>query len=179
VPINLSRRNLIVGAPLAAAASSIFIALPAKAQAVGQPLKLFPAAMLNGEMFDPKVLQDHVVLLYIWASWCPYCLRDISALRDKQEQHADKKFAVLGINIDTNPDSAEKWIKTYKVNFRSLRATADYKTAYGNNGRVSTPSWWLTGRDSIVVDSSIDDGAQFVYRNRTEAIDKLVAKPTA
>ena len=179
MPINLTRRTLIAGAPLVAAASSGLISFEAQGQSVGQALKLYPALMLDGEMFDPKILQDHVVLLYVWASWCPHCLRDIAALRDKQEEFKDKKFAVLGVNIDSNPSNAEKWVKTYKVNFRSLVPTADYNKTYSSNGRMGTPSWWLAGRDGNVVDSSTGNGAQFIYRNRTETIDKLVAKPSA
>jgi thiol-disulfide isomerase/thioredoxin len=177
MPINLTRRTLVVSSPIIAATGSSLVLFNAQAQSVGQGLKLFPGLTLSGESFDPKVLKDHVVLLYIWASWCPHCLRDIPAIRDKQEELKDKQFAVLGINVDDNPGNAEKWVKTYKVNFRSLVQTADYKTVYGNNGRMGTPSWWLAGRDGNVVDSSSGQGAQFIYRNRLETIDKLVAKP--
>ncbi len=174
--INPNRRSIVLSAPALIAAGSGLLPAQASAQRVGQPLLLFPAPKLDGEMFDPKTIDGHVVLLYVWASWCPYCLRDIAPLRDKQEQYKDKKFSIVGVNLDQNPGDAEKWMKTYKANFISVRPTADYKNAYGNNGRISTPSWWLANHEGKVVDSSTNDGAQFVYRGRIETIDKLVAK---
>ncbi len=171
---NTTRRNLTV-LPLALAASQFFERGLVLAQAVGTPLKLFPAMNLDGEMVKPEGIEGKVTLLYAWASWCPYCLQDLPALRDKQEALRSKGFSILGLNADKDIDAAKAWIKNYKVNFPSVRLTADYKNAYLAD-RLVTPSWWIAGRDGLVIDSSVGGGSEFRYRNRVDMIEKLVAK---
>jgi thiol-disulfide isomerase/thioredoxin len=146
------------------------------AQTVGSALKLFPAPLMNGEMFKPESFAGGVNLIYAWASWCPHCLRDLPVLQAKYEEHKAKGFNILGLNMDDNLDHAEKWIKTYKVNFPSTRLTGDYRQTYLPNRR-STPSWWLAGRDGNIVDSAVGGGAEFIYGQRKSLIDKLVSQP--
>ena len=166
-------RPLVMG--VAAGLGPWWTANTARAQAVGSPLKVFPAPQLDGSAFVPASLEGKVTLLYAWASWCPYCLRDLPALRDRQEELRSKDFVILGVNADKNVDDALAWIKTYKVNFPSVRLTADYKQTYFSQG-LSTPAWWLAGRDGVVVDSAFGGGSEFVYRQRVDVINKLVGK---
>jgi thiol-disulfide isomerase/thioredoxin len=147
----------------------------ASAQTIGAPLKLFPALLLDGEMFKPESFAGGVNLVYVWASWCPHCLRDLPVLQSKYEEHKGKGFNILGLNMDEKPDLAEKWIKTYKVAFPSTRLNGDYRQAYLPNRR-STPAWCIAGRDGNVVDSTVGGGAEFVYNQRKSLIDKLVAQ---
>jgi peroxiredoxin len=168
-------RRSISSLPLALLAGQLFQSGVVQAQAVGTPLKLFPALNLDGEMFKPEGVEGKVTLLYAWASWCPFCLQDLPTLRDKQEALRSKGFSILGLNADKDVDAAQAWIKTHKVNFPNVRLTADYKNAYLAKGLV-TPAWWIAGRDGLVVDSAIGGGSEFRYRTRAEMIEKIVAK---
>jgi thiol-disulfide isomerase/thioredoxin len=172
-----SRRKLLKDTTAIGFSGAAILAAPqiATAQAVGSPLRLFPALLLDGEMFKPESFSGGVNLVYVWASWCPYCLNDLPVLQSKYEEHKGKGFNILGLNMDENLDLADKWLKTYKVRFPSTRLTGDYRQAYLPNRR-STPSWWLAGRDGNVVDSSVGSGAEFVYNQRKSLIDKLVAQ---
>jgi thiol-disulfide isomerase/thioredoxin len=175
---NLTRReSLKTGTALSLGTALGLSAWPqiTNAQAVGSPLKLFSALLLDGEMFKPESFAGGVNLVYVWASWCPYCLRDLPVLQSKYEEHKAKGFNILGLNVDDNLDHAEKWLKTYKVGFPSTRLTGDYRQAYLPNRR-STPAWWLAGRDGNVVDSSVGGGAEFVFNQRKSLIDKLVSQ---
>ena len=168
-------RRTFLSLPVAAAGWPLLASKAAYGQAVGTALKIFPALQLDGELFVPKSLEGKVTLLYTWASWCPHCLNDLPALRDRQEALRDKGFAIVGVNADKDADVALAWMKNYKVKFPSVRLTADYKQAYFSKG-LATPSWWLAGRDGLIVDSAYGGGAEFVYRNRIDVINKLVAK---
>ena len=186
--MSTTRRKLLTAtAGLGLTGATGLAVLPATvlAQAVGSPLKLFPALKLDGEMFKPESFTagtggggggaGGVTLIYFWASWCPHCLRDLPTLRDKQAALKDKGFNILGVNMDTDPGLAQKWIDTHKVNFPTVRMTGDYQQAYLPKSRV-TPAWWLAGRDGVVVDSVVGGGAEFVYRQRGEQIERLVGK---
>ena len=51
------------------------------------------------------------VLLYFWASWCPYCSRDFDVVKNIYPKYADK-VAFLAIDLDLNEGSG--LIQKYK-----------------------------------------------------------------
>ncbi len=170
--LSAARRNFALGA--AAIGTGILIPTgDARAQSIGEPLKLFPAPMIGGEMFTPEQFAGGVNLLYVWASWCPHCLNDLPVLQEKYEALKSKGFNILGLNVDDDLGKAERWIKTYKVSFPSIQLTNDYRQTYLSKGR-RTPSWWIAGRDGNIVDSTIGGGAEFPFRPRKLMIDRLV-----
>ena len=73
----LSRRQLLQ----AGAAASVLTAPWAAAQkagatplpAVGAPYPLAAVPLLGGGRFVPAQAEGRVLVLYWWASWCPFC----------------------------------------------------------------------------------------------------------
>ena len=51
------------------------------------------------------------ILLYFWASWCPYCSRDFDVVKNVYPKYIDK-VTFLAIDLDLNEDA--KLIKNYK-----------------------------------------------------------------
>jgi thiol-disulfide isomerase/thioredoxin len=170
--LSSARRNFALGAAAIGTGTLIPI-IHARAQSIGEPLKLFPAPMMDGEMFKPEMFAGGVNLLYVWASWCPHCLNDLPVLQEKYSTLKSKGFNILGLNVDEDPAKAERWIKTYKVSFPSIKLTTDYRQTYLPKS-LRTPSWWIAGRDGNIVDSTIGGGAEFPFRPRKQMIDRLV-----
>jgi len=73
----LSRRQLlqagaaasVLTAPWAAAQKAAATPLPA----VGAPYPLAAVPLLGGGRFVPAQAEGRVLVLYWWASWCPFC----------------------------------------------------------------------------------------------------------
>jgi hypothetical protein len=77
----------------------------------------------------------------------------------------DKKFALIGVNSDTNRTALKKVLKTEKITWRS------FWNGGGTSGPISK-AWNVTGWPSIWV---IDANGIIRYRNvRGEAMDKAV-----
>ena len=51
------------------------------------------------------------ILVYFWASWCPYCKQDFSIVKNIYPKYQDK-VSFLAIDLDTNEDP--KLINKYK-----------------------------------------------------------------
>ena len=59
--------------------------------------------------FDADVLQnDKAVLLDFWAEWCGPCKMIAPLLGEVAVSHADK-LAVVKLNVDENPNTAQKF----------------------------------------------------------------------
>lgn len=48
-------------------------AQPTPADAASQDAKAPPLERLDGTRFDPREAEGRVLVLYWWASWCPFC----------------------------------------------------------------------------------------------------------
>lgn len=82
------------------------------------------------------LLEEKPVMLYFWATWCPYCLKETPKLVDFHNIYADK-IAVIGINVGVNDSIAKinDYVQKYQISFPIIfDEKNDISPAYGVNG---------------------------------------------
>jgi peroxiredoxin len=95
-----------------------------------------------------KGLQGQVVYVDFWASWCVPCRLSMPTLDSLYKKNASRGFAVIGVNKDTSPAEAEKFIKRLPVSFPLV---ADQKDAIAKSFDVKAmPSGYLIDRKGVV-----------------------------
>jgi len=84
--------------------------------AVGAPLSSSPSPRegflapdftldtLDGKKVTLSELRGEIVLINLWATWCPPCRAEMPALENAYEQYKDSGVVILGLNV-TNQDS--------------------------------------------------------------------------
>jgi len=73
----------------------------------GQVAPNFTAETLSGKTVSLEQFRGKkAVWLTFWATWCPYCKKEIPALKELHKKYGDK-VEILAINIGVN-DSIEK-----------------------------------------------------------------------
>jgi len=84
--------------------------------AVGAPLSSSPSPRegflapdftldnLQGEKVTLSGLRGKIVVINLWATWCPPCRAEMPALENAYKQYKDSGVVVLGLNV-TNQDS--------------------------------------------------------------------------
>jgi cytochrome c biogenesis protein CcmG/thiol:disulfide interchange protein DsbE len=75
-----------------------------------------------------------VVVLNVWASWCPPCKSEMPLLQRTQEQIASRGGVVLGIDTQEPPEKALEFLREKRITFPSLR---DRDREYGRDFGVS------------------------------------------
>ena len=84
----------------------------------------------------PTLLKEKPVMLYFWATWCPYCLKETPKLVDFHNNYADK-ITIIGINVGVN-DSIVKindYVQKYQISFPIIfDEKNNISTAYAVNG---------------------------------------------
>jgi cytochrome c biogenesis protein CcmG/thiol:disulfide interchange protein DsbE len=75
----------------------------------GSPAPGFQAYTLDG---DPVTLADHegkVVMLNIWATWCPPCREEMPSLQRLYESLEGEDFEILAVSVDLNPGERDQF----------------------------------------------------------------------
>ncbi len=92
----------------------------ALALGAGDPAPHFTAPSLQGA--GNLSLQDFrgkVVFLDFWASWCGPCLTSLPQLDKLRTEFPSRKFQILAVNVDREPDKARAFLKKRPVGYAS------------------------------------------------------------
>ncbi len=90
---------------------------------IGQSLGNFTLTDLEGRNAKLSDYQGKVVLLNIWATWCPPCRAEMPDLQSFYSTHKDQGFVILAINAgDAKPD-VQSFASSYQLSFPVLLDT--------------------------------------------------------
>lgn len=125
---------------------------------------------LDGETFSLADYSGKVVLLNFWATWCGPCRRELPGLNNVAEQLTSDQFAVVAINIDTNPEeTAETFADRLELNALELFIDPELRSTNAL-GLRSMPSTYLFDGDGKLI-GKLEGGAEW---DAPESIDLLV-----
>jgi thiol-disulfide isomerase/thioredoxin len=104
---------------------------------------------LSGEAVELNAYKGKVVVLSFWATWCPYCLKEIPVLEGIQKAAGYDKVQVIAVNTEERKvfRRAEAMLKmlTLKLAYDPDETTAK---SYGVKG---IPHMVIIGRDGKIV----------------------------
>ena len=91
-------------------------AVPEDKQPEAAPAK----AATDSSEFDLGAYRGQVVYVDFWASWCAPCRKSFPWMREMQERYANRGFAVVAVNLDRDPKSAEEFLEKNAAPFRVI-----------------------------------------------------------
>jgi len=127
-------RRAVLGAALALACLALgSAAVPAAAPDIPALMRDFGVGLLSGEP-SPVALPDlagervdlqnqrgHLVMLYFWATWCPYCTREMpSTMETIHRELRDQGLTILAINLGESRALVAPWIEQRHITFPVL-----------------------------------------------------------
>jgi thiol-disulfide isomerase/thioredoxin len=118
--------------------------------AVGTPLPVPPIARLDGSRFEPKRDGDgQVLVLYWWASWCPFCALTSPAFEALWRAHKDKGLRLLALSIDKSAQPARDYLAKRGYTFPAAWVTPAFARALPKPRGL--PVTLVRGRDGRVL----------------------------
>jgi thiol-disulfide isomerase/thioredoxin len=94
---------------------------------VGSLLQLQALPLLSGEVLNPQQLKGQWLVLYYWASWCPFCAQQTPEMQKLHEKVRNNGMTVLGISIDKQLQNGKIHFQKNGYNFHSIWLSPELK----------------------------------------------------
>jgi thiol-disulfide isomerase/thioredoxin len=104
---------------------------------------------LNGVEHE---LTDHlgeVVLVNLWATWCPPCKAEMPVLKSYYEDHAEEGFVTIAINDGDPADSVAAFVQEYGLTFQ-VWLDPTYEATERAFKTRNLPSSFVIDREGII-----------------------------
>lgn len=116
---------------------------------LGSRLQVPELTLLDGRVWRQADTAGRVLVLYWWASWCPFCAVQ-SPLMDKLwREQAGRGLAFVGLSIDRKPEDAVAYLQKRGYAFPSAWVTPAVQRALPKPKGL--PVTVVLGRDGRVV----------------------------
>lgn len=87
----------------------------------GRPAPSFSAQTVSGEPFDLGAHRGKVVVVNVWATWCPPCRVELPGFVDLQAEMSNQNVQFVGIAVDREGASAVRpFVEERGVNFPQI-----------------------------------------------------------
>lgn len=117
--------------------------------AVGQTLQLVDVPLLNGKTFKASQAKDQVLVIYWWASWCPFCAVQGPLMEKLWQANRNKGLQMLTISTDSKIEAATAYIQKKGYTFPAAFMTTELQSKYPKPRGL--PATAIIGRDGKVI----------------------------
>lgn len=83
----------------------------------GQPFPSLTLERLDGEKLPVSALRGRLVVLNVWATWCPPCRKELPSLQRLSRSLDGARFAVLGLSLDQDPVPVREYLHDRQVSY--------------------------------------------------------------
>lgn len=99
---------------------------------------------INGNSASLAAYRGQVVLVNLWATWCPPCKAEMPTLQSFYEKYKEDGFVILGIDDGETLEQVRPFVDEYGLTFPVL--LDEGYTSERNFGTINLPSSWVVDR---------------------------------
>ncbi len=121
---------------------------------VGLPAPDFKFPGLDGKMSSLSDYRGKVVLVNIWATWCPPCVEEMPSMEKLYQKLKDKDFEILAVSIDSlGVNAVAPFMKKHKLTFPALiDSSGTIRTTYRTTG---IPESFIIDKNGILIEKIV------------------------
>jgi peroxiredoxin len=120
----------------------------------GRPAPDFTLPRPDGKMVSLADFRGKVVLINIWATWCPPCVAEMPSMEKLYQELQDEDFEILAVSIDeSGANTVRSFMKQHRLSFVSLNDSGGgIASLYQTTG---VPESFIVDKDGILVEKVI------------------------
>ncbi len=112
----------------------------------------FTLKLLNGKDATLSKLNDKIVLINFWATWCGYCVKEFPDLQELWNEYGEDMH-ILAVNVGENKKAIEEFLKKTPYSFPIVM---DSDTRVSSLYKVSgIPVTYIIGKDGTILFSRV------------------------
>lgn len=92
---------------------------PADRVIEGRPFPHLLLPEFDGALRSTQDYRGRVVVLNVWATWCPPCRKELPSLERLHKRLDPERFAVIGISIDNDAAIAQEFLLDRGVTYKN------------------------------------------------------------
>jgi peroxiredoxin len=121
---------------------------------LGQPAPNFTFPGLDGKMVSLSDHRGRVVLVNIWATWCPPCVDEMPSMERLYKGLKDENFEILAVSIDSlGTKVVAPFMKKFNLSFPALIDTQG--TIQGIYQTTGVPESFIINQEGILIERVI------------------------
>lgn len=120
----------------------------------GDPAPHFALPDLEGNMVNLADYKGKVVLLNIWATWCPPCVEEMPSMEKLYQELNDEGFEIVAVSVDASgAKTVLPFMRKHQLTFPALTDTeGTTKLLYHTTG---VPESFLIDKDGVIAEKVI------------------------
>ncbi len=143
----------------------------------GQYPPAFTLSDLEGNEVTLSDFEGSVVILDLWATWCPPCRQEIPFLVSLYEEFRDDGLVVVGVGLDQGgAPTLAPFVEDNSITYPILVGNRDVQTRYGVTG---IPTTFMIGRDGRISIKHVGYHPSMADQMREEVVKLLGGTPEA
>jgi len=82
----------------------------------GKPAPHFEIATADGKVFKSSEAHGEVIVVHLWATWCPFCREEMPALETFYQRHKAEGLRLIAVSMDEagEDDKAREIMRSYR-----------------------------------------------------------------
>ncbi len=116
---------------------------------LGSALQVPRITRFDGTVYEPAQSQGQVLLVYWWASTCPFCALQSPHMEKLWRSQQARGLQMLALSIDRKPEDATAYLRSRGYSFPSAWASPEWRKAFPKPKGL--PITLVRGRDGRVV----------------------------
>lgn len=102
----------------------------------------------NAVSLKDTVAASNSTLVVFWATWCPYCVKEIPELKKLDKEYKDKGLKILAVDIGESKAKVDSYAKGQGIEYTVL---LDQNNKVANQyGIMGIPANILIGKDGTI-----------------------------
>jgi cytochrome c biogenesis protein CcmG/thiol:disulfide interchange protein DsbE len=120
---------------------------------IGESAPSFSVPAFPSGLLDLKNYRGQVVVLNLWATWCPPCVEETPSLEQFAEKMREHGVVVLGVSVDDDRQALQEFIQKNRISYPIGR---DPDRALSSRyGTVQFPESYILDRRGIVAEKVV------------------------
>lgn len=115
----------------------------------GQTIPPFLLEFISGKNDANTVFQGKILVVNVWATWCPPCREEMPGLERLSKTLDPKRFVVMGVSIDDDAFLMAEFLEQYDITFANVLDKGGALT--DRLGLQAYPETWVIASDRTLL----------------------------